>query len=83
MKTPQESADALRAIGRRYQLEADNDDLKAESARLRAALEQVEWIHNYSEVLICAWCKGYKHGDGHKPDCARQAALTPEKKEGE
>ena len=45
-------------------------------ARLRAALEAVEWVDQ-----ACPWCDGYKHEDGHASNCARQAALNP--REGE
>src|SRR5262245_9790266 len=49
---------------------------EADAARLRAALEIVEWISRYS-ILHCPWCGGHMK-DGHRPDCARQAALSPQ-----
>jgi hypothetical protein len=44
--------------------------------RLREALERVEWarLTDDEDWLICPWCNADKD-DGHKPDCARQAAL--------
>ena len=62
--------------------------LEVENAKLRAALEQVEWVwvgsqnQNEPADLICPWCKQRKghpwHRDqdvDHTPDCARQSAL--------
>lgn len=44
---------------------------EAERDRLKAALEWWEW----DERGYCMWCEA-KKSDGHKPDCARQLALT-------
>ena len=52
-------------------------ELERENEKLREALEAVEWEGNERH---CPWCWGYQH-NGHKPDCARQAALNP--REGE
>jgi hypothetical protein len=54
--------------------------LEAENAKLRQALEMVEWkpwckVHGDGEDE-CLWCYGFR-SEGHKPDCARQLALTP------
>jgi hypothetical protein len=64
--------------------------LKTENAKLRAALQQVEWVWTGTSKqgdrteLICPWCKnapdsiGVEYSRrGHKPDCLRQAALSP------
>jgi len=53
-------------------LQARIEWLEAENAKLRAALEQVEWI--YEDGCECAWCRN-RIAHGHKPDCARQTAL--------
>ena len=60
-------------------LEAEAERLQAENARLRAALEAVEWVWNDRwELLACPWCdamcKVEKKGT-HESDCQRQAAL--------
>ena len=46
---------------------------QAKSARLRAALEAKEWTY-WEGLGECIWCEWYE-GDGHAPDCIRQAAL--------
>lgn len=43
---------------------------EADARRLRSAIEKVEWVEH-----ICPWCQWCD--EGHKPDCARQAALSP------
>jgi hypothetical protein len=60
----------------------DKNDLQVENARLRAALEAVEWL----EIFIdnggyddhwehrCVWCRNEKD-DGHADNCQRQRAL--------
>ena len=48
------------------------------NASLRAALEQVEWVHNAYEDMMCPWCGAEQdYHNGHKPTCARQSALEP------
>ena len=54
------------------------EQLRAEVAQLRAALDAVEWVDD-SDVdenvwFTCPWCKNDEE-DGHKPDCQRQKAL--------
>jgi hypothetical protein len=65
-------------------LEADRtiEELREENEQLRAALEKVEWQPSGAH-FICLWCGGLKRYAGHKPDCARQAALAPKEREGE
>ena len=49
----------------------------ADNARLRAALEAVEWVRYGASGYICPWCKtitGF-YNETHKPDCQRQIAL--------
>ena len=46
----------------------------AENAKLRAALEQVEWVPDSQGWIVCAWCDNFQE-HGHKPDCVRQSAL--------
>jgi hypothetical protein len=53
--------------------------LKRDNARLREALEHLEWVHRYWETLgwgdyYCLWC-GKRQADGHASDCPRQVAL--------
>jgi hypothetical protein len=57
-------------------LQARIEWLEAESAKLRAALEQVEWVYksHVRDNSICPWCDG-DPDSGHKPDCTRQTAL--------
>lgn len=52
--------------------------LETENRKLRAALEAVEWVARGTRVShrICPWCNSFMH-QAHKPDCQRQAALTP------
>ena len=52
--------------------------LRAENARLRAALSMVEHVtvnlYPTSRSAVCLWC-GQKVEDGHRDDCLRQIAL--------
>jgi len=66
------------------------DRLQKQNATLRAALEQVEW-HIGERIYggyypdydpSCPWCDSIR-GDGHAPNCARQAALGVGTREGE
>lgn len=64
----------------------DIKELKAENARLRAALEAVEYTET-PDVDTCPWCGGARivYWDSikardiieryHEPDCQRQTAL--------
>ena len=70
------------------QLEAQRDEeytlRKAEMKRAEkaeAALEEVEWV-GCGCCHGCAWC-GAEEREGHKPDCIRQAALSPRQPESE
>jgi len=60
---------------------AEITDLRTEVARLRGALEQVEWVGIYHasslpQDMRCPRC--FRHrADGHKDDCSLAAALTP------
>lgn len=45
--------------------------------KLRAVLEEVEWIPN-KDGEYCPWCDA-RNWDGHAPDCRRQAALGKDK----
>ena len=50
----------------------------AEVARLREALEMVEWVgvaDGYVPHNVCPWCDGTDY-DGHLEGCDRQAALS-------
>lgn len=47
------------------------EELRAENARLRAALEAVEWVGAF---ISCPWCMRIEAG-GHRDDCQRQVAL--------
>ena len=52
--------------------------LVAEVTRLRAALEQVEWVVSgdlETGYSFCPWC-GKTKGWGHAHNCPRQAALS-------
>ena len=51
-----------------------------ENARLRSALEAVEWITRPSGFAVCAWC-GHNKKRGHHSECQRQVALGIEVKE--
>jgi hypothetical protein len=49
-------------------------------AKMRAALEMVEWVYDGTPHIggqwgNCPWCRN-RQPQGHKPNCARQAALT-------
>jgi hypothetical protein len=63
-------------------------EVKAENAKLRAALEQVEWVDDGCGWPHCPWCeKPMYDGLEHEPTCARQVALdrcggVAEEKEG-
>lgn len=52
--------------------EAGKEEGKAEIARLRAALEAVEWSRTGWQC--CPWCNSWPT-HGHKEDCPRQKAL--------
>lgn len=52
-------------------------DLEVEVARLREALDHIEWTAPPSPAVcvpFCPWC-GTTEADGHRFDCMRQAAL--------
>jgi hypothetical protein len=53
--------------------------LEQENARLRAALEAVEWANVKADAVYhdCLWCHRHK-SEGHAPDCQRQQALMKE-----
>jgi len=55
----------------------DDGYLFAAAPDLLAALEIVEWVNAPDALgqLFCPWCGNY-HRDGHRDDCARQAALA-------
>lgn len=55
------------------QIETERRMAEAENAKLRAALEAVEWVH-YGSLFRCPWCKRYEV-EGHADNCARQVAL--------
>ena len=55
--------------------------VEATAERLRAALEEVEFVDSVYDgqtYSFCLWCgaDGYRR-ESHKPDCQRQLALTP------
>ena len=57
-------------------------ELEAENARLRAALEAVEWALDGLGDYRCPWCGAWRSDDhGHRPDCQRQLALGITEKE--
>lgn len=60
------------------------DEHESEVARLKAALEQVEWCEVDGSVF-CPWCEvsGFNGCVEHAPDCPRQVALRGEGREGE
>jgi cell division protein FtsB len=62
----------LRQVNAAYHAEVV--DLKAEAAKLRAALEAIEWICFSDDKWICPWCSALDRV-GHHADCARQVAL--------
>ena len=64
-------------LARRH--DRENLRLEAENARLRGALNHVEWACTPSPAVcvpFCPWC-GTTEADGHRADCMRQAALEP------
>lgn len=75
-------AEAAEAEVKRLRAEIDEAERRwredAEDAiRLRAALEEVEWVFWEQDIgwgKECPWCKE-DESDGHAPDCARQRAL--------
>ena len=63
----------------RERLLYENEQLEAQVARLREALEALEWVRvTYRDEVatLCPWCDGVQELDGHKEDCKRQAALS-------
>jgi hypothetical protein len=56
-----------------YKADARIAELEADHAKMRAALEMVEW----NGMMQCPWCLSVK-SYGHKPNCVRQAALADE-----
>ena len=70
-KTMDEDCEVCKKL---YEIEDRKD---ARIARLRAALEAVEWvlISDYGDIEYrCPWCEMSKYS-GHADDCQRQAAL--------
>jgi len=66
-------------LARRH--DRENLRLEAENARLRGALNHVEWACTPSPAVcvpFCPWC-GTIEEEGHRFDCMRQAALEPQK----
>ncbi len=63
----------LEAIKNQWDVDAA---LRADNAKLRAALEAVEWITDpdHHDETLCPWCGSFEDDD-HRPDCQRQAAL--------
>ena len=59
-----------------HALKIDNERLADQCARLRAALEAVEWggDDDFGSDPVCLWCKENRD-TGHDPYCQRQAAL--------
>jgi len=53
------------------------ENLKERETALRTALEQVEWHRTDTGWAACPWCRNWEW-EGHKPDCARQAARGPQ-----
>lgn len=47
---------------------------RAESARLRELLREIEWITPEQGVHLCPWCHRGQY-DGHQPGCGLAAAL--------
>lgn len=74
----------LRAENARLQRELDiakrgNQRQWDENARLRAALEQVQWIgqiERHYDHGQCPWCQAFEN-HGHADNCARQLAINP------
>ncbi len=69
-----------------YKADARIAELEAENAKLRAALEKVEWVSGWDvegrKAVYCPWCNRIK-GFGHTLDCARQSALRQSEGGGE
>jgi len=57
---------------------------EARAEAMRKALEMVEWVYDAGTGpnRECCWCRN-SEDDGHKTDCARQAALNPTPTESE
>ena len=59
---------------------------EADAAKLKGALEMVEWVWDgiksadHDNATDCPWCLNIRY-KGHKPDCDRQAALSPRQPE--
>jgi hypothetical protein len=52
-----------------------SEDIERDRDKLRAALEQVEWVGESCGVFgECPWCLNDR-AEGHTSDCARQSAL--------
>ena len=60
---------ARRVLRYQQSLQEQNELLAGEVARLRVALEQVEFVAGW-----CPWCECFEY---HRFNCARQLALTP------
>lgn len=61
----------VRLVADTIELEAALAAAQAENARLRAALEEVE----FDDGGYCLWCGSYPYS--HSKDCERQSALHP------
>src|SRR5262245_4145647 len=61
-------------------------EAEADAARLRAALEMVEYVPDAAEGMegwkYCPWCEEMDD-DPHADDCARQLALSPDARQPE
>src|SRR5262245_57906499 len=61
-------------------------EAEADAARLRAALEMVEYVPDAAEGMegwkYCPWCEEMDN-DPHADDCARQLALSPDARQPE
>lgn len=55
---------------------ADFRAMEAENARLRAALEQMEWIENDMGAYHCPWCYGDE--PNHEAECPYKAVMRDE-----
>lgn len=84
MRAEKAEADAGRLKEANTRMHEDIEALENVADLRRIALEQVEYHQAYT--LSCPWCFSLQES-GHKPDCARQAALSPaatdEQQEGE
>jgi len=60
---------ARRVLRYQQSLQEQNELLAGEVARLRVALEQVEFVAGW-----CPWCECFEY---HRFNCARQLARTP------